>query len=49
LDGSKQEICCSTCGQVQSQMQQSMLFKEADQLKFGLSELQRSVVQCDAS
>lgn len=49
LEGYKQEICCSTCGQVQSQMQLLMLFKGAGQLKFGLLELQRSVVLYDGS
>jgi hypothetical protein len=41
LEGYKQEICCSTCGLVRSQMLLLMLFKGADQLKFGLLELQR--------
>jgi hypothetical protein len=40
-EGYKQEICCSTCGQVRSQMQLLMLFKGVDQLKFGLLELPR--------
>jgi hypothetical protein len=49
LEGYKQEICCSTCGQVRSQMQLLMLFKGVGQLKFGLLELQRSVVLYDGS
>jgi hypothetical protein len=49
LEGYKQEICCSTCGQVRSQMQLLMLFKGVGQLKSGLLELQRSVVLYDGS
>ena len=49
LEGYKQEICCSTCGQARSQMQLLMLFKGVGQLKFGLLELQRSVVLYDGS